>query len=376
MNNYNLKDKLYINEDYADNAGILDKLEATKIMSQLETKICKIIKSINNTGTGFFIRIPYPDEFHLLPVLITNNHILGDEYLSLNHVINLTINDDKEKRNLKIDKSRKVFTDKELDVTIIEIKPEDGIKDYLELDENFDSERYKEIYKKDEELYIIQYPNGKNSSFSLGRLKELIDKDIQHYCSTYLGSSGSPILLVRNFKVIGVHKRATNFKYNEGTLIKFAIKKFNEKYPNNMIEMVLDNNGNEDIYILNYSKYKIYGNDKINIKVLHDNSEKLDSSNVKIFIKSDNEMVYNGINKLPKELLTLRIKFETYLTKCNAMFYKLDKLIKIDLSSFLTREIEDMSYMFSDCVNLKTAKLNFDTSKVTNMLACLTIVKA
>ena len=66
------------------------------IYSQTETKICKIIGKI--TGTGFFIRIPYPDKFHLLPILTTNNHVLKDEDLSINKVINLTINNDKEKK--------------------------------------------------------------------------------------------------------------------------------------------------------------------------------------------------------------------------------------------------------------------------------------
>ena len=369
--------KLYINQDYSGNAGTLEKLDAKEIQSQLKNKICKIIKE-NETGTGFFIKIPHPDQFHLLPVLITNNHILDDKDLSINNDINLTINDDKEKRCLKIDKSRKTFTHKKLDVTIIEIKPEeDKIKDFLDLDQDFNSEQYKEIYKKEEELYILQYPNGKSSSFSLGILKEIKDTDIEHKCDTDFGSSGSPILLKRNYKVIGVHKLRSGFNFNKGTLIKFAIEEFNKKYPrqnnhinlNNMIEMVLDNNGNEDIYILNYSKYKIYKNNKIDIKgiILHDNTQTLDNSNVEInFININNNMIYNGMNKLPKGLLNIRIKFKTLLTKCRAMFFKL-KLISIDLSSFVTRDVKDMSYMFSDCAVLKTIKINIDTNNVTNM---------
>ena len=365
--------KLYINQDYSGNAGTLEKLDAKEIQSQLKNKICKIIKKYE-TGTGFFIKIPHPDQFHLLPVLITNNHILDDKDLSINNDINLTINDDKEKRCLKIDKSRKTYTDKKLDVTIIELKPEeDKIKDFLDLDQDFNSEQYKEIYKKEEELYILQYPNGKNSSFSLGNLKEIKDKDIEHKCDTDFGSSGSPILLKRNYKVIGVHKLRSGFNFNKGTLIKFAIEEFNKKYPrqnnhinlNNMIEMVLDNNGNEDIYILNYSNYMEYISNKISIKgiILYDIS---DSSKVKIFINND-EVIYKGEIKLPKRSLKLRIVFETLITNCKAMFYKLDKLISIDLSSFESREVKDMSHMFSYCENLKTIKLNLETSNVTDM---------
>ena len=66
--------------------------------------------------------------------------------ITLNNVIELIINDDKDKRYIKIDKSRKTFTDRELNVTIIEInQEEDGIKDFLDVDEDYDSEQYKEI---------------------------------------------------------------------------------------------------------------------------------------------------------------------------------------------------------------------------------------
>jgi len=364
-----LMSKLYINEDCTGNYGTLDNNQAKEILLQLNKKVCKIITE-KDKGSGFFIRIPFPDKFHLLPVLITNNHILEEKDLSINNIIRLTLNDDKEERYLKIDKSRKTFTDKELDVTIIQIKPdEDEINDFLDVDEDYDSEQYKEIYKQEEELYIIQYPKGEQSSFSLGRLKEIVENDIQHYCSTDFGSSGSPILLMKTYKVIGVHKRRLkSFKYNEGTFIKFPIKKFNKKYhDNNMIEMVLNNNGNEDIYILNYSNYM--KNKKKGI-ILHDdktNNLELDSSNVKIFINNDNEIIYNGLNKLPKGKIKITIKFEKLLTDCKGMFHKLENLTNIDMSSFITRKVTDMSYMFSDCINLKTIKLSFNTNNVTDM---------
>ena len=365
---------LYINEKVTKNSGNALKSELLEINSQLEKKICKINGKL--LGSGFFIKIPHPDKFHLLPVLATNNHVLGVENLSINNVINFSINNDKEKKSLKIDKSRKVFTDEELDVTIIEIKPEeDGIKDFFDLDDNFDSEQYNEIYKENEDIYILQYPDGKKTGTSFGKLKKIENKNISHNCSTVKGSSGSPILLARNYKVIGIHKQNLiyNSDINQGTFMKFVIEKFNEKYAhklnhNNMIEMILDNNEKEDIYILNFSNYIKYMNKKISIKgvILSDSSEKLDSSKVKIFINNEEE-IYKGENKLPKGLIKLKLVFETLITNCKTMFYKLDRLISIDLSSFVTREVKDMSYMFSDCVNLKPIKLNFETNNVTDM---------
>ena len=61
-----------------------------------------------------------------------------------------------------IGESRKVFTDKDYDVTFIEIKPEkDRINEFLDLDEDFDSEQYKEIFKENEDIDILQWENLK-----------------------------------------------------------------------------------------------------------------------------------------------------------------------------------------------------------------------
>ena len=41
------------------------------IRNQMEKSICKIKCQNGGFGTGFFCKIYFPDEFHLLPVLIT-----------------------------------------------------------------------------------------------------------------------------------------------------------------------------------------------------------------------------------------------------------------------------------------------------------------
>ena len=57
----------------------------TKIInSQLERSVCKIYINKNECGTGFLCKIPFPDEFRLLPVLITNNHVINEEYFKKN----------------------------------------------------------------------------------------------------------------------------------------------------------------------------------------------------------------------------------------------------------------------------------------------------
>ena len=140
----------------------INKSQTKVIISQLEKCICKIIKDVGNTGTGFFCKIPYPDQFNLLPVLITNNHVLGENNLEHYCNIRFTINDDNIEKNILIGDSRLVFTDKEIDITIIEIKPIDKIIHFLDIDEDIliEEEKDNNLYGN-ELIYILQYPKGK-----------------------------------------------------------------------------------------------------------------------------------------------------------------------------------------------------------------------
>ena len=60
-----------------------------EIIKQMKTKICKIFKDNGQKGTGFFCKVPYPNENNLLPVLKTNNHIINE--LEMNKTIALSI---------------------------------------------------------------------------------------------------------------------------------------------------------------------------------------------------------------------------------------------------------------------------------------------
>ena len=75
----------------------------------------------------------------------------------------------------------------------------------------------------------------KKMEYSPGAIKNIsLDTYIiEHFCQSEKGSSGSPIINLSNYKVIGMHKdpkKKSNF--NLGTLIKGPIKEFNELYIN------------------------------------------------------------------------------------------------------------------------------------------------
>ena len=64
---------------------------------------------------------------------------------------------------------------------------------------------------------------------------KLDESEIKHYYSTEPGSSGSPILLINNQKLIGIHYGSSeHFEFNKGTLLIYAIIEF-QKINNNLL---------------------------------------------------------------------------------------------------------------------------------------------
>ena len=91
------------------------------------------IKIGQTQGTGFFCKIPFPDKDNILPVLITNNHIINKNILNRkDEKINLDIKGEKDIKTINLN-NRFKYTNEEHDITIIEIKEGDKIKNYLNL---------------------------------------------------------------------------------------------------------------------------------------------------------------------------------------------------------------------------------------------------
>jgi hypothetical protein len=59
------------------------------ILSQIENCICKIVNDDGRKGTGFFCKIPFPDENNLLNVLIINNQVLNENNIDNDKIIKL-----------------------------------------------------------------------------------------------------------------------------------------------------------------------------------------------------------------------------------------------------------------------------------------------
>ena len=117
----------YINEADVPNQPKPISLKQMKILGNFaKTNICKIKCKDGSHGTGFFcnIQIGYND---YLKVFMTNNHVLNSEDILPGQTIKFSINNDFKDYKILIDSKRKTYTNKSYDVTIIEIKKDDGI---------------------------------------------------------------------------------------------------------------------------------------------------------------------------------------------------------------------------------------------------------
>ena len=236
----------------------LNSNQLEKVLFQMKNCICKI-ENGKKIGTGFFCKIPFPDTLNLLPVLITCNHVLDENSISQEKIIDISLNNAQNSYSITINSSRKTLTNKEKDVTIIEIyPPKDNIKvnSFLDIDEEIDKKDLNKKYK-DKSIYIIHYEKGNEARCSLGKILE-IGKDeyeFEHNCSTQGGSSGSPIINLNLYKVVGVHLGYD--KINFGTLLKNPIDEFNQKYKNfkesniknNLISVIVEGE-NQKLYSL------------------------------------------------------------------------------------------------------------------------------
>ena len=202
-----------------------------KIIEQMEKTICKM-KIGAKQGTGFFCKIPFPNKNNMLPVFITNNHIIDNNLLKLKDAkIKIDTKEETEIKEIKL-KDRIVYTNEEYDITIIEIKTNNN-----------------EIYK-DKTMYIIQYPDG-DLSVSFGILNGIYEDkkyNILHKCETMQGSSGSPILNLKTNKIIGIHKKGCQGEYNFGTFLNYPIKDFIKQHFNKVEDNKQKNKGNEIKY--------------------------------------------------------------------------------------------------------------------------------
>ena len=356
-------DEEIVHEGLTNGAKEIEPLDKTEL-KEMSKYICKI--SGKRIGTGFFCKIKYEND--LIPVLISNYHVIDDNYLKDKKVLKIYINNDSKFIDIK--KDNPIYSSKIEDYDIIIIKlNEDDINDYLEIDENIFKINSENTYK-DEQIYILHYPNSNKASISYGDgIEKISENNIKHLCNTQPGSSGGPILSRLTNKVIGIHKAYINKKnerYNIGTFLKFPLNDLNKKKNEIIIQIKIDKNDiNKEIYFLDNTDFF----DHNCIKVYHGFLKELNKYNTELYINDDKKEYKKYFIPEKEGIYTILLKLNISITDCSYMFYKCGNIINIDLSNFDTTNVTNMSNMFAFCYLLRTLSdiSKWNTNNVTNM---------
>ena len=226
-----------------DQGNPVSKNEIIELFN-MEKSMCKIIyeKIVNDEikkgkASGFLCEI---NDFPIKYGLFTNNHVLNENDIKKGNTINIECLNKLSyiKKKIKIDENRRVYTNKYLDYTCIEIYPSDGFKDYFKIDPIVFNNKN---YLNNSDIFILQYPEGNELCFSYGKVLSLKENYIVHTASTKDGSSGSPIIRrSEDNYIIGLHyggfkKKNKKFSFNLATSFNSILIDININNPNRII---------------------------------------------------------------------------------------------------------------------------------------------
>ena len=382
-------------ESFIEGHDLITKEEIFNLF-EMEKAMCRIsfqtLEGKQCFGTGFFCKI---DNFPIKLALFTNNHVLDETIIEIGRSFNFEFYEKSlfgsyslVNRQIKIAGNRNIFTNAYLDYTCVELLESDGIKNFFEVEPL--------IYRKDKsflennDIFILQYPNGKDISFSYGKIKSIENNNFLEYdASTENGSSGSPIIRKCNLKyIIGIHHSSDRIKKsNYGTSFDSILNNIEENnyqihcvyIPNQKkINLLHDYNENLDErgkeYINNYLEAK-----NLNKKLFQENvdifinDKKINFNftyNIKdqdvLFLVKDNSFPHSSVIYL--NAIKVTFKFKKLLTNMSHMFSGCSSLKSVDLSSFNTNNINNMSFVFDGCEALESINLSsLNTNNVKKM---------
>ena len=204
-----MKSKKTKKDDYRINEGEMKCSSLIEFPPPMILKpsksICKIVTP-NTISSGFLIKFFAKEEDFFC--LMTNEHIITKELIEQKKIISLYYDSESKMKEIELNTKERLikeFTEIDIDITVVQILSKDNIEiDYFLLPlidyiDNYDKLLYKEIT-------IIQYPLRERLSYANGLIEKIDEYEFTHKASTKSGSSGSPVFLKDNIKVIGIHK--------------------------------------------------------------------------------------------------------------------------------------------------------------------------
>ena len=333
-----------------------------KIFQQMNTLFYKITNAKGKKGLGFFCYIKSGHKN--IPVLLTDNEIINDEY---NNNIDVSINN----ASFNVQLGDAIYKNEENNLIIVEIKEKKLDKlNIFEIDDLL-YQNDSELMYKNESVYIMNYNKTDGICVSYGVIDDIFNSEIKYFSSINTNLKITPIFSLANNKLIGLHKSSHKY-YNKGIYFKYLIKEYLKCYKHKL-NSIIANEINISINIKKQSELnkEIYflDNYKENEEVTpHNNLRELNQTNTNLYINDTkyNFQKYFKPDKLGKYNITLKFNFN--MTDCSYMFAGCKNITDINFISFNTQYVINMKYMFYKCTRLTSINLlNFNTKNVFNM---------
>ena len=367
-------------EEIASNNEIFN---IKKIPEKTLEKIKNVIRLEvgDDIATGFLCKINLSNKY-LLPFLITCFHVIDDKYINnINEhpLLEFTYfsNNQVQKSIIILSIKRFIYQDEESDVTIIEIKEEDGLDIYsfLDMDYTININNPQIINKK---VYLLHYPKGvKDLQLSKGEVKDLLDNcEFTTNYATEPGSSGAPIFDSENNCVIGIHRASLKSDVSHTglcTILKYVANKFaiekEEEIKSSYKRLYPFPDTMDMIYLIPNNKkgIKLFG-DKFIKRHEYDNYLQL----------MYNGIIYNFAQYFPyyniteedknKGEIKITLKGINYITNMRHLFSHCDELKKVIATGTDMSKVEIMEEMFEWCKNLEELSntYSWNLANVTN----------
>jgi len=155
---------------------------------------------------------------------------------------------------------------------------------------------------------------------------------------------------------------------------------YNKIYHKNEIKMKIKiekHDINKNIYFLDNTDNKrlyVFYDFKINLgceEHHHDFLKELNESNVEIYINNERKSYEKYFIPENEGDYNILLKFNILMEDCRFMFYNCKNITNIDLSSFNTQNVIDMSYMFDGCSNLTNINLSSFNTQNVRYMSCM-----
>ena len=303
---YNIKPSEIITKENLDNLrNNVQELRKkyNKVFEKIKNCIYKITTDHTN-GICFFTKINYKSE--TLKVLIANYSVFNEtDFINSKKIIFYLYNQE-NKKTLNLTGKRKIYLNKELDISIFQINDTDKINNFLELDDEilkYLDKNEEEIinhfknYNKNNSIYILNYKNLDSKISFLGSLTKIFKNKLVYECYISEDTSFSPIISLNNNKIIGIHYETPEKdedEFYEGLFIIFPIIEFIKNKNTIVIDKEIENK--IDIKQSKEVKKEIE-DDNLKIKEMKANNKNIDMNDNLNANQDNTENMSNMANK-------------------------------------------------------------------------------